>query len=103
MLICQVFTFSLKTEKLMFSLYESILFFIKYIFGDKPYDWIDNRKNGFVVSSFNQVEELVNELLDNPVLLHEVSKNTQELAHRFDWKKIINDWEKVIEDLYNGK
>ena len=65
--------------------------------------WIDNRKNGFVVSSFNHVEELVNELLENPVLLHEVSKNTEDLAHRFDWKKIINDWEKVIEDLYNGK
>jgi glycosyltransferase involved in cell wall biosynthesis len=65
--------------------------------------WIDNRKNGFVVSSFNQVEELVNELLKNSALLQEASKNTLELAHRFDWKKIINDWEKVIEDLYNGK
>ena len=66
-------------------------------------DWIDNRKNGFVVSTFCEVEELVNELLKNPVLLQEVSKNTKDLAHRFDWKKIINDWEKVIEDLYNGK
>ena len=66
-------------------------------------DWIDNRKNGFVVSTFCEVEELVNELLKNPVLLQEVSKNTQELAHRFDWKKIINDWEQVIEDLYNAK
>ena len=66
-------------------------------------DWMDNKKNGFVVSTFNQVEELVNELLENPILLHEVSSNTQELAHRFDWKNIINDWENVIVDLYNGK
>jgi glycosyltransferase involved in cell wall biosynthesis len=66
-------------------------------------DWMDNKKNGFVVSTFHQVEELVNELLENPTLLHEVSSNTQELAHRFDWKNIINDWENVIIDLYNGK
>ena len=66
-------------------------------------DWMDNKKNGFVVSAFNQVEELINEILENPTLLHEVSSNTQELAHRFDWKNIINDWEKVIVNLYNGK
>ena len=66
-------------------------------------DWIDNRKNGFVVSVFKQVEELVKELLENPTLLQEVSSNTQELAHRFDWRNIINDWEKVIVNLYNGK
>jgi len=66
-------------------------------------EWMDNKKNGFVVSTFKQVEELVNELLENPTLLHEVSSNTQELAHRFDWKNIINDWEKVIVNLYNGK
>ena len=66
-------------------------------------DWIDNKKNGFVVSTFKQVEELVNELLENPTLLQEVSKNTKELAHRFDWKNIINDWEKIIVDLYNGE
>lgn len=66
-------------------------------------DWMDNKKNGFVVSTFKQVEELINELLENPILLQEVSKNTQELAYRFDWKKIIKDWEKVIENLYNDK
>ena len=66
-------------------------------------DWMDNKKNGFMVSTFNQVEELVNELLENPTLLHEVSNNTQELAHRFDWENIITDWENVIIDLYNGK
>ena len=66
-------------------------------------DWMDNKKNGFVVSTFKQVEELVNELLENPALLHEVSSNTQELAYRFDWKNIINDWKNVIIDLYNEK
>ena len=66
-------------------------------------DWMDNKKNGFVVSTFKQVPELVNEILENPTLLQEVSKNTQELAHRFDWKNIINDWENVIVDLYNEK
>ena len=66
-------------------------------------DWMDNKKNGFVVSTFKQIEELINELLENPTLLHEVSNNTEELAYRFDWKNIINDWENVIIDLYNGK
>ena len=66
-------------------------------------DWMDNKKNGFEVSTFKQVEELVHELLENPILLQEVSNNTQELAHRFNWKNIINDWENVIIDLYNGK
>ena len=66
-------------------------------------DWMNNKKNGFVVSTFKQVPELVNEILENPTLLQEVSKNTQELAHRFDWKNIINDWENVIVDLYNEK
>jgi len=66
-------------------------------------DWMDNKKNGFVVSTFKQVPELVNEILENPTLLQEVSKNTQELAHKFDWKNIINDWENVIVDLYNEK
>ena len=66
-------------------------------------EWMDNKKNGFVVSAFKQVEELIHELIENPALLDKVSKNTQELAHRFDWKNIINDWEKVIVDLYNGE
>ena len=66
-------------------------------------DWMDDKKNGFVVSTFNQIEELVNELLENPTLLQQVSNNAQELAHRFDWKNIINDWENVIIDLHNGK
>ena len=66
-------------------------------------DWIDNRKNGFVVSTFKQVEELVNELLENPTLLQEVSSNTQELANGYNWKKVIKHWEKVIVNLYNGK
>ena len=66
-------------------------------------DCLENKKNGFLVSTFNQVEELIDELLENPKLLHEASKNTRQLAHRFDWKNIINNWEKVIIDLYNGK
>jgi glycosyltransferase involved in cell wall biosynthesis len=66
-------------------------------------DWIDNKNNGFVVSAFNQIQELLDELLENPILLKKVSGNTHELAYRFDWKDIINDWETIIRDLYNGK
>ncbi|MFT4802460.1 MAG: glycosyltransferase involved in cell wall biosynthesis [Flavobacteriaceae bacterium] len=66
-------------------------------------DWIDNKKNGFIVNDFNDVKSIVNELLNDSILLQNTSEGAIKLAHRFDWKNIINDWEKVIVDLYNGK
>lgn len=66
------------------------------------HDWMDNQQNGFIVSSFDEVVDLINKLLANPELLYKVSKNTKRLAHSFDWKDIINDWEEVITDMYNG-
>jgi glycosyltransferase involved in cell wall biosynthesis len=66
-------------------------------------DWIDDKKNGFIVNDFNDVKSIVNELLNDSILLQNTSEGAIKLAHRFDWKNIIYDWEKVIIDLYNGR
>ena len=65
------------------------------------HDWIKDKHDGFVVSNFDDVVELINEILAKPILLQKVSKETKTLAKRFDWKDVINDWEEVIIDLYN--
>ena len=49
------------------------------------------------------LKEIINELLDNSKLLQLTSENAVKLAERFDWKNVIGDWEKVINNLYNGK
>ena len=64
-------------------------------------EWIDNKKNGFIVTNFNEVVALINEILSNPKLLNQVSKETKQLAKRFDWKDVIHNWEEIIIDLYN--
>ena len=66
-------------------------------------NWMNDRENGFIVNDFNEVKRIVNELLENPTLLQEVSSNTQELANGYNWENVIKDWEKVIVNLYNGK
>ena len=66
-------------------------------------DWMLHRKNGFVVNDFNGVRAIVDELQSDSKLLQSVSENAIELSKSFDWKKIIKDWEKVIENLYNDK
>ena len=62
-------------------------------------EWIDHRVNGFVVSDFSQVVNVINELLECPELLQKISKRSLEIADRFNWSKVIKDWEKVIDDL----
>ena len=66
-------------------------------------DWIENKKNGFIATDLEDVKEIINELLDNSELLQITSESAVKLAKRFDWKNVINDWEKVINNLYNGK
>lgn len=59
-------------------------------------EWIKHNSNGFVVSEFNDVVNLINNLLSCPNLLQSTSKNTSKLAYAFDWRKIILKWEKEI-------
>ena len=66
-------------------------------------NWMKHRINGFIVNDFNEVRDIVNELLNDSKLLQNTSEYTVILAKKFDWKNIIKDWEKVIVNLYNGK
>ena len=59
--------------------------------------------DGFIVNDFQEAKDIVDKLTNRPKLLEKVSKNTFKLAARFDWKVVIKDWEKVIEDLFNEK
>ena len=61
--------------------------------------WIDHTKNGFVVSNFEEVKSVIDNLIENPDLLRHNSENVLELAEKFDWKIIIKSWEKVIDNL----
>ena len=62
-------------------------------------EWIDDRLNGFIVSDFKQVVNLINELLTSPELLKKNSEGSLQIADRFNWKEVIKSWEKVIDDL----
>ena len=66
-------------------------------------DWVENRKNGFIVANFVEVVDIINRILDNPKILENASKNAVRLADKFDWKNIIKDWERIIKNLYNGR
>ena len=66
-------------------------------------NWMIHRANGFIVNNFDDVKEVVNELLNNSKLLQSISENTKKLANEYNWKNLIKDWEKVIVNLYNGK
>ena len=66
-------------------------------------DWIENRKNGFIAADLEEVKNIINRVLDNPKLLKNTSKNAVRLAEKFDWKNIIKNWERVIQNLYNER
>ena len=56
-------------------------------------------ENGFVVNSFNDVIDKINQIINNPNLLQKNSEGALNLSEKFDWKKIIKDWEEVIDNL----
>jgi len=61
--------------------------------------WINHLENGFVVSTFVEVKDVIDNLIENPDLLIANSENVLKLAEKFDWKIIIKFWEKVIDNL----
>ena len=61
--------------------------------------WINNNENGFLVSDFSDVKNIVNHLLQNPNIFHDSSVKVYQLAEKFNWKHLIKNWERVIENL----
>ena len=62
-------------------------------------EWINHRKNGFVINNIQEVIEIIKELEKDNVLLLKMSKEATNLSRLFDWKLIIKDWENVINNL----
>ena len=62
-------------------------------------EWITNGENGFVVDDFSEVVDKIKYLIDNPDIYMKMSKGSELLANDFDWKNIIKQWEKVIDNL----
>jgi glycosyltransferase involved in cell wall biosynthesis len=67
------------------------------------HEWISDRENGFIVNTFDEMQNVIQELLENTKLLQHVSKNSLQLAQKFDWKSRVKEWEKQIETLYYVK
>ncbi len=63
-------------------------------------EWIESGVDGFIVKDVDETKNLLSDLAKNPDRLAKISKNAIEMAKRFDWKVVIKEWEKVIEELY---
>lgn len=62
-------------------------------------DWIETDKNGFVLQSFEEVKDKLSEILNNSKLIEDTSKGAYQMSLKYDWEKVINQWEQVIEEL----
>ena len=72
-------------------------------YGDYGADeWITTGKDGFVVNTFDEAKTVIQQLIDHPEQLQELSKNAIELGKRFDWKVLVKDWEEEIERMARG-
>lgn len=70
------------------------------VYGDYGADeWITTDKDGFVVSTVDEMAEVVRGLLEHPERLDPLAENARKLARRFDWAIVVKDWEAVIERL----
>ena len=59
-------------------------------------EWIEHQKNGFVVSTIEQIADQIQELLEDKSKLQRTSKNAVLLGKSFDWKNKIQHWEEVF-------
>lgn len=66
-------------------------------------EWIDSGRNGFVVDTYSQAKDVIQDLIDNPEKLESVSAAAIELGKSFDWKIVVKSWEKEIEKIAREK
>lgn len=62
-------------------------------------EWITTGKDGFVVSTVDEMAQVIQTLLDHPERLESLADNARQLARRFDWNVLVKDWETVIDSL----
>ncbi len=64
--------------------------------------WINHGANGFVVSDFHEVVEIVNRLINEKFLLQSCSRKVVGLANEFSWDKKIKRWEEEINNILDA-
>lgn len=66
-------------------------------------EWITTGKNGYVVSTIDEIEAVIKHLQQHPEKLDLLAEEAIKLAKSFDWKVLVKDWEKVIEEIWVGE
>ena len=59
-------------------------------------DWIKTGKNGYVVDTYDEAVSAIKTMVNDSSLFNRISRSSSELGLSWDWKNIINIWEKVI-------
>jgi glycosyltransferase involved in cell wall biosynthesis len=67
-----------------------------------PDEWIRNGEEGYVVSTREEIADIIQDIVNNPQKLQAMSRKVYDLAGRFDVKILTEKYEKIIEDLYNS-
>ena len=62
-------------------------------------EWIIHMYNGFIIENFEDAVNNIKKLQTDNILLQKTSQGAFEMAKRFDWKIIIKEWDKVINNL----
>lgn len=66
-------------------------------------EWITSGKDGFVVETYDEAKEIIQQLCSHPDKLKQISTNAIELGKRFDWASLMPLWEGEIERIYHSK
>ena len=66
-------------------------------------EWITSGKDGFVVETYDEAKEIIQQLCSHPDNLKQISANAIELGKRFDWASLMPLWEGEIERIYHSK
>lgn len=66
-----------------------------------PSELIIDGINGYLIDEFDllKLEDMINKLIDNPKILQEFTKNSIEGLEKFSYNKIINKWERILENF----
>ena len=64
-------------------------------------EWITHNKDGWIVKTIEEMIQIIKELKSKPKLLELNSNNARNMAEKFNWHRIIKEWEKEITNLYH--
>lgn len=72
---------------------------IAFNFGESTEEQIINGKTGIIVKNQEEYKDKLKELMNNPNLLEELSKNVKEYSNNFQIEKIIDKWIELFNEL----